>query len=127
MGLLVKDKSPEKVTVIGEVAMAPSINRTPVPEFPQSITFFGSANPPTPTPSTDQFPLSCLVTCAPKLLIASAVSKTSSPSRRPLISVHPIDSAPRIKERCDIDLSPGIIAVPDKGLPLKDLIDIKSF
>ena len=107
--------------------MAPSINLTPVPEFPQSIIFLGSAKPPTPTPSTYQFPLSCFTTCAPKLLIASAVSKTSSPSKRPSISVHPIDSAPKIKERCDMDLSPGIIAVPDKGLPLTDLIDIKLF
>ncbi len=45
-----------KVAVIGEVAIAPMISRTPVPELPQSITWSGSAKPPTPTPCTVQAP-----------------------------------------------------------------------
>lgn len=38
MGRPLRDASPVKVTVIGEVAMHPMINRTPVPELPQSMT-----------------------------------------------------------------------------------------
>ena len=38
IGRLFSDASPVKVTAIGEVATNPMIKRTPVPEFPQSIT-----------------------------------------------------------------------------------------
>ena len=69
--------SPVNVTLIGVVATAPMISRTPVPELPQSITSAGLENPPTPTPCTDQSPGPCCVTCAPSARMALAVSRTS--------------------------------------------------
>ena len=38
MGREFSEASPVKVTEIGQVATAPMISRTPVPELPQSIT-----------------------------------------------------------------------------------------
>jgi hypothetical protein len=113
MGRLLRLASPVKVTVVGEVAMVPMISRTPVPELPQSITLSGSAKPPTPTPKTDQLPPPWFTTSAPKACIALAVSSTSSPSRSPVIFVSPTAMAPRISERCEIDLSPGTSATPE--------------
>ena len=115
MGRELRLASPVKVAVIGVVAMAPMISRTPVPELPQSMTWSGSANPPTPTPCTDHSPGPCCVTSAPKAFIALAVSSTSCPSRRPDIRVSPTAMAPRIRLRWLTDLSPGISAVPLSG------------
>jgi hypothetical protein len=104
--------SPLKVALRSEVAIAPMINRTPVPELPQSITSSGSRKPPTPTPCTVHSPAPTCVTVAPKARIARPVSSTSCPSRRPVIRVSPTQSAPRISDRCETDLSPGICTVP---------------
>ena len=113
-----------KVAVIGEVAIQPMIKRTPVPEFPQSMTLSGSLNPPTPTPSMVQCPIPCCSTVAPKARIAFAVSKTSCPSSKPKTSVRPTLSAPKIKDRCEIDLSPGTCASPLRGPHLCEIIGI---
>ena len=115
-----------KVAVIGEVAMAPMISRTPVPELPQSITSPGSAKPPTPTPCTDHSPGALCVTSAPKARIALAVSSTSCPSRSPLTPVSPTAIAPRMSARCEIDLSPGTSATPFSGPDLRAVIGIGS-
>ncbi len=115
IGRLVRLASPVKVATMGEVAIAPMIRRTPVPELPQSITWSGSAKPPTPTPCTCQVPSPSRVTSAPSARIALAVSSTSSPSSSPVIRVSPTAIAPRISDRCEIDLSPGTSATPDRG------------
>ena len=47
--------------------------------------------------------------------IASAVLSTSSASSRPEMRVSPTASAPRIRARWEIDLSPGTAAVPLQG------------
>jgi hypothetical protein len=112
--------------VIGVVAIAPMISRTPVPELPQSMTSSGSPNPPTPTPWIVHAPGPCCVTSAPKARMARAVSSTSCPSRRPVMRVSPTESAPRIRERCEIDLSPGTWAVPLRGGPLRAVIGTGS-
>ena len=109
--------SPVKVAVIGVVAMAPMISRTPVPELPQSITPAGSAKPPTPTPWTTHSPSPTRVTSAPKARMALAVSSTSCPSSSPVIRVSPTASAPRISARWLTDLSPGTSAAPVSGPP----------
>src|ERR1700716_1205784 len=44
-----------------------------------------------------------------------AVLSTSSPSSRPEMVVWPTESAPRIRARCEIDLSPGTRTVPVRG------------
>jgi hypothetical protein len=49
---------------------------------------------------------------APIAFIASPVRITSSPSSRPVMRVCPEASPPNMKERCEIDLSPGIRTVP---------------
>jgi len=126
MGRLLREASPVKVAVMGEVAIAPMIRRTPVPELPQSITLPGSAKPPTPTPCTDQLPPPWLVTSAPKACMARPVSSTSWPSRRPAILVSPTAIAPRMSERCEMDLSPGTWASPLSGAPLAEVIGIGS-
>src|SRR4029450_6602591 len=47
--------------------------------------------------------------------MTSAVCSTSSPSSMPEMVVSPTVSAPRIRTRCEIDLSPGTRARPCKG------------
>ena len=54
MGRRHRDASPVKVTVMSWPATTPIIRRTPVPALPMSITFSGSARPPTPQPITRQ-------------------------------------------------------------------------
>ncbi len=101
--------------VIGVVAMAPITKREPVPELPKSSTSPGSAQPPTPVPQTFQAPGPTRSGRAPKARIALAVFSTSSASKRPEMRVSPSASAPRIKARWEIDLSPGTLAVPFRG------------
>ena len=47
--------------------------------------------------------------------MALAVSSTSWPSSNPVILVSPTAIAPKISDRCEIDLSPGTRAVPVSG------------
>ena len=126
IGRLFRLLSPINVAEIGEVAIAPMIKRAPVPELPQSIMQSGSANPPTPTPYTDHAPSPLLTTLAPKACIALPVLSTSSPSSRPSIRVSPTDSAPKIRERCEMDLSPGTSACPVKAKHFCEYIGITA-
>ncbi len=59
--------------------------------------------------------------------MARAVFCTSSPFNSPVIWVSPTAIAPRIRARWDMDLSPGILAVPFKGLPLLAFIGIEGW
>ena len=58
--------------------------------------------------------------------IAEAVSSTSCPSKSPVILVSPTAIAPKISERCEIDLSPGTEAMPFKGPHLAEVIGCAS-
>ena len=109
------EASPSKVAAIGQPATAPSMSRHPVPELPKSSAAAGSAKPATPTPRTIHAPAPRRSRKAPSACTAFAVLSTSSPSSNPLISVSPTESAPRIKARCEIDLSPGTRRRPRSG------------
>jgi hypothetical protein len=52
--------------------------------------------------------------------MALAVARMSSPSSKPSIEVSPTDRPPKINERCEIDLSPGIRSVPVSGRARRD-------
>ena len=96
------------------MAATPISSLTPVPEFPRLRTPCGSESPPTPHPATCQdfsFNFSIL---APNALRADMVQKTSSLSNNPLMRVVPAVSAPKMRARCDMDLSPGTLIVPER-------------
>src|SRR5579871_5672856 len=120
MGRERSDSSPVNTAVVGVVAIAPMTRREPVPELPKSSTSSGSDQPPTPVPQTVHSPAPRRVTWAPKRRIASAVFRTSSASKRPVMRVSPTVSAPRISARWEMDLSPGIAAVPRSGPDRRD-------
>src|SRR6185295_1083407 len=93
----------------------PITSRHPVPELPKSSGEAGWANPATPTPLTCQANGPVRSTLAPSACMDLAVLRTSSPSSRPEILVSPTESAPRMRARCEIDLSPGTRTFPVSG------------
>ena len=100
--------SPSKVAVIGQPATAPITSRQPVPELPKSSAARGlgeAADADARARARRRSPVRSTV--APSACMALAVLMTSSPSSRPVIRVSPTASAPRIRARCEIDLSPG--------------------
>ncbi len=115
IGRLRRLASPSKVATIGQPATAPIIRREPVPELPKSSGAAGSARPPTPTPRMRQAPGPVRSTAAPSAAMTSAVSRASSPSSSPLMRVSPTASVPKIRARCEIDLSPGTRTRPLSG------------
>src|SRR5690242_18347502 len=115
IGLERSEASPSNVAVTGQPATAPITRRQPVPELPKSSGEAGSAKPPTPTPLTFQANGPVRSTFAPSARMDLAVLRTSSPSSRPEIRVSPTASAPRISDRCEIDLSPGTRTFPARG------------
>ena len=120
MGRDEREASPMNVQEMPEPATKPMQSREPVPAFPKSSGWLGSKNPPTPTPFTRHVPSLSRITRLPNARIASAVAITSSDSKRPLIVVSPIASAPNMSERWEIDLSPGTRTTPDSPLPRGD-------
>ena len=121
IGLRDSEASPMQRAMRGVEAMRPSARRTPVPELPKSRSPFGLMRPETPTPWMCQIPSAVRSTLAPKACMALAVLTTSSPSRRPEALVSPTATAPNIKERCEIDLSPGTRKMPLRPLAWWDL------
>ena len=114
------EASPSKIAVIGQPATAPITSRQPVPELPKSSGAAGWAKPATPTPLTFQANGPVRSTLAPSACMDLAVLRTSSPSSRPEIRVSPTESAPRIRARCEIDLSPGTRTLPVRGPLARD-------
>ena len=109
------EASPSKTAAIGQPATAPMTRRQPVPELPKSSGFRGALKPATPTPRTDHAKSPVRSTVAPSACMDFAVLRTSSPSSRPDIRLSPTASAPRIRARCEIDLSPGTRTRPTRG------------
>ena len=90
IGRRLSEASPVKTVVIGVVATAPIVRRTPVPELPKSSTSGGSAKARRRRRHGHAIRRRlCATTSAPSLRIASAVLSTSSASRRPVIFVSP--------------------------------------
>src|ERR1035441_3433102 len=125
IGRLLKEASPMKVAVTALPATAPIARRTPVPELPKSSGPAGWAKPPTPTPWMRHTPSPVRSSRAPSARMASAVCSTSSPSKRPATVLSPTVSAPRIRARCEIDLSPGTRVRPCKGPPRRAVSGVK--
>ena len=107
MGREESDGSPEKYVVRHWVATTPIRSLVPVPEFPRSRIDSGSHSPPTPQPRTIRLSGSGARISAPRCRRASSVRATSSPWDIPEIIVSPTASVPKIRARCDTDLSPG--------------------
>src|SRR5579871_6687249 len=107
--------SPVNTAVMGVVAIAPMTSREPVPELPKSSSDLGLFQCPTPVPTTRQRPGPSAVGSAPKPRRAAAVEWTSPDSSRPEMRVSPCARAPRISARWEMDLSPGIWAMPFRG------------
>ena len=87
------------------------VRREPVPALPKSSGASGSSRQPLPTPLMIHSPPVFSIR-APIAFIASPVRITSSPSSRPVMRVSPEARPPNMKERCEIDLSPGTRATP---------------
>jgi hypothetical protein len=115
IGRLRSDASPSKVAVTSCPATTPIISREPVPALPKSSVSRGATSEPSPIPSTLQRPSAWRVMRAPSARQAAPVRSTSSPSSRPSISVRPTASRPRMKARCEMDLSPGGLSRPDSA------------
>ena len=115
IGRLRSEASPSKVAEIGWPPTTPIISLVPVPALPKSSVASGSASPPMPTPCTLQRPSPWRSTAAPSWRQACAVRSTSSPSSRPSIFVSPMERRPRIRARCEIDLSPGTRTRPSSA------------
>ncbi len=107
MGRRDSEASPTQRAVSGVVAIRPMASRTPVPELPKSSAAAGDVRPATPTPWTRQAPSEPRAAAAPSAVMARAVLITSSASSRPRITVSPMATAPNIRARWDMDLSPG--------------------
>ena len=90
----------------------PSSDGRRFPNCRMSSTDRGSDSPPTPRPMTRQAPFRCLSISAPNARRTSAVASTSAPSNNPVTVDSPIASAPSMRARCEIDLSPGGGVVP---------------
>ena len=114
MGRVLKDASPVNVAVMGCPATTPISRRTPVPELPRSNAVSGATRPCKPCPKIIQVPSSWRVMSAPIARMASAVANTSAPSSKPVTLVVPMAKLPRIRDRCDIDLSPGTSTMPER-------------
>ena len=117
IGRLRSEASPSKSAVIPWPPTTPIINLVPVPALPKSSGARGSRSAPMPTPSTCQAPSPRRSIRAPKARQAAPVCRTSSPSSRPSISVRPTLKSPRMKARCEMDLSPGGLKRPLSGPP----------
>ena len=121
IGRRLSDSSPQNVAVTGSPATTPISKRTPVPLLPRSSGASGDIRPAVPTPVMVQPPSLSRVMPAPSACMARPVAITSSPSRSPVTRVVPIARPPRMKERCEIDLSPGTSNCPVRPLCWPDV------
>src|SRR5579872_3507327 len=128
IGRLRNEASPSKAAVTPWPPTTPIINREPVPALPKSNVSCGERIEPTPSPLIRHRPSPSRSSRAPSALQASPVRKTSSPSSKPLISVVPLVKRPKIKARCEIDLSPGGRTRPFRAPAREDVSGLgKSF
>ena len=111
IGRLRMESSPVNTVLNVCPARIPEIRRMVVPELPTSMTLSGSARPCSPLPCTTIFS-SVTSMAMPILRKAPTVLRQSSPYKKPVISVSPSARDPNIIERCEMDLSPGMVKVP---------------
>ncbi len=96
-------------------ARSPVMSRIAVPELPRSSLPAGADRPLSPTPCTVSSVALCRSITTPIERKASSVARQSSPARNPEISVVPSAMLPSISARCEIDLSPGTVTVPERA------------
>jgi len=114
IGRLDSESSPTSVVAKRWPARSPHSKRIVVPELPQSIADAGARMPSRPVPAITRA-LPSRVILAPSALIAFAERPLSAPSPRPSTRTGVADSSENNSARWPIDLSPGIVMVPDNG------------
>src|SRR5512143_1270423 len=105
--------SPVTIVTNGWAARIPDPIRIVVPEFPASMTSWGSASPRIPRPVTRRSVGEFSRMSTPSASIIPTVRSVSSPGRKPLIRLNPSASEASITARWLIDLSPGTATVPE--------------
>ncbi len=111
IGRVRSDASPSNRARRSAPVQAPSSIRAVEPEFMQSIVSAASCS--VPPQIRAEVPLRS--TCAPMAIMARAVARTSLPGFRFRSSIGSGLCAPRMRARCEIDLSPGTATVPRSG------------
>ncbi len=112
MGRLRSEASPVSSTSKDCPASSPVMSRMPVPELPRSSGRAGGWRPRGPTPSTCSVPSPSARIGTPSASSACHVAVQSSPLRNPRTTVGPSAIAPSIRERWEMDLSPGTAMTP---------------
>jgi hypothetical protein len=97
----------------------PVNSRIPVPALPQSSASDVPRKPCNPTPCTTRSLGPGASMRTPSRSKMRAVARVSSPSRNPVMRELPSASAASITARCEIDLSPGTVSVPESPLPAR--------
>ncbi len=112
IGRRISDSSPMSVESNLCGASTPIIRRIAVPALPMSSGAGDGARPCAPTPCTTTSVSAGRSIATPSCPSARAVDRQSSPARNPLMCVSPSASAPSMRARWEIDLSPGTVSEP---------------
>ena len=117
IGRLLSEASPINTLSKRCAASKPASKRIPVPALPQSSGAALGCKPSMPTPCTTRRDGDGISMRTPKRSKMAAVARVSSPSKNPSMVDVPSANAASITERCDTDLSPGMVNTPCNGAP----------